>query len=211
MGAAGFFCAMRIPTVEECYRLVCKMGMMDHIVGHSIRVCQVAAILVDGLLPGAGRLDRDLVRASALLHDITKTRSFETRENHARTGEELLCQMGYPEVGRVVGQHVVLDTPSESGTPTEAEIVNYADKRVLHEKVVSLKERMDDVVVRYGVGPAGRERIRRIRENTQRLEAKLFGFLPFPPKDLNGLAGSGDYDRALRDYSRLCGPPGKSE
>ena len=62
-------------------------------------------------------------------------------ENHARTGAQFLSDRGYPEVGHIVRQHVVLDEYFASEELTEAEIVNYADKRVLHDQVVSLKER----------------------------------------------------------------------
>ncbi len=63
------------------------MEMMSHIKAHSLRVCQVAELLTDHLTASNMnvyiRLCRDLVSAGALLHDITKTRSFETGENHA--------------------------------------------------------------------------------------------------------------------------------
>ena len=125
---------MRIPSKKQCYQLIYKIGMLDHIVIHSILVCRVATILVDNLKVRANDLNRNLVQASALLHDITKTKSFKTKENHAHTGNKLLSGLGYPEVGYIVGQHIRLDEYDVSETPTEVEIVIYADKRVVHDK-----------------------------------------------------------------------------
>ncbi|MBW2599450.1 MAG: HDIG domain-containing protein [Deltaproteobacteria bacterium] len=125
---------MRIPTRQECYYIMYKMKMMDHIVAHSLQVCRVATFLADSL---EADLNPDLVQAAALLHDITKTRSIETHEDHAQTGKQFLISLGYPRVGDIVGQHVLLDEYFASDSPTEADVVNYADKRVVHDKVAT--------------------------------------------------------------------------
>ena len=98
---------IRIPTEDECWRLIARMGMLENIVAHSRQVCRVSLLIAESL--SSDGLDRDLIGAAALLHDITKTRSFTTQEDHAETGERLLSELGFPEVGKVVGQHVRLD------------------------------------------------------------------------------------------------------
>jgi uncharacterized protein len=67
---------IRIPSDQECRQLMMEMGMMEHIAAHSRQVCRVALLLTDGL--GRPDPERELIRAAALLHDITKTRSFQT-------------------------------------------------------------------------------------------------------------------------------------
>ncbi len=175
---------MQIPTRDACFDLMQKMQMMDHIKAHSIQVCRVATALVVPLTDHPAPPDLNLVQAAALLHDITKTRSFETGEKHATSGANLLETLGYPEVGRIIGQHVQLDAYFSAAFPTEAEILNYADKRVLHEKVVSLKERMDYIEKRYGKTDEDRNRLKYLRKITQDMERWIFQFLPFSPKDL---------------------------
>jgi hypothetical protein len=54
-----------------------------------------------------------------------------------------------------VGQHVRLN----SFDVDEAMVVNYADKRVMHERVVSLTRRFLDLMERYGTDDTRRERI----------------------------------------------------
>ena len=76
----------QVPTKIQCYRMMCEMKMMDHIVIHSLQVCRVATFLTDHLNKHQYQLNHDQIRAAALLHDITKTPSFKTQEDHALTG-----------------------------------------------------------------------------------------------------------------------------
>jgi uncharacterized protein len=175
---------IRIPTEAECGRLVAGMGMLENIVAHSRQVCRVSLLIVDHLQQDG--LNRELILAAALLHDITKTRSFQTGEDHAETGEQVLAEIGYPEVGRIVGQHVRLERYFASSGPTEAEIVNYADKRVLHDRVVPLSERMGYILEKYGREPEWKRALLLLWEKTEALEARLFAGLPFAPNDVNG-------------------------
>ncbi|MBN2438329.1 MAG: HDIG domain-containing protein [Deltaproteobacteria bacterium] len=161
------------------------MGMLENIVAHSRQVCRVSLLIVDHLQPDG--LNRELIRAAALLHDITKTRSFKTLEDHAETGAQLLTEIGYPEVGRIVGQHVRLDRYFTSESPTEEEIVNYADKRVLHDRIVPLSERMGYILEKYGREPDRKRAILLLWEKTEALEARLFTGLPFEPDDISRL------------------------
>jgi len=85
----------KIPTKVQCYQMISKMKMMDHIVVHSLQVCRVATFLTEHLNKQHYRLNFDLIQSAALLHDITKTRSFKTREDHALTGGEYLSESSW--------------------------------------------------------------------------------------------------------------------
>jgi HD superfamily phosphodiesterase len=91
----------------------------------------------------------------ALLHDICKMDSIRTGQDHARMGGRLLDILDCPELASIVRQHVNL----ESDELNEAMIVNYADKRVMHEEVVSLSRRYVDLMDRYGKDEKRQERI----------------------------------------------------
>ena len=174
-----------VPLEETCRRLIAEMGMMSHIVAHSLQVRRVSLFLADALaIPG---LNRELIRAAAHLHDITKTRSFTTRENHAATGASLLTDLGYPEVGRIIAQHVRLDSYLFPGAPTEAEIVNYADKRVLHDRIAPLSDRIGYVLEKYGQSEEQKQEILNTWQKTERLEARIFAWLSFAPEDVERL------------------------
>jgi uncharacterized protein len=194
---------MGIPTRDECYEILCGVDMPEHMVAHSIQVCRVAAVLTAGLAKRGVVLDADLVGAAALLHDITKPRSIETRENHARTGADLLLGMGHDGISRIVSQHVRLDEYFAAETPNEAEVVNYSDKRILHDKIVPLKDRMTYIMDRYARTDEHRRLIGLTWHYTRQLEKRLFQYLSFEPDDLEGQLKPGDFERHMDAYRKV--------
>ena len=184
--------------------MISEMKMMDHIVIHSLQVCRVATFLTENLNKQHCRLNFDRIQSAALLHDITKTRSFKTREDHSLTGGEHLRDCGYPAIGDLIRQHVKLDTYSDAGTISEAEVLNYADKRVLHDEIVALDRRLDYILDRYGETPAHRERIHVLWQKTRELENKLFKDLSFAPDDLTRLIPHNGYSAELRKFQKLA-------
>jgi hypothetical protein len=88
-------------------------------------------------------------------------------------------------VGEIVRQHVMLDQYFAAATPDEAEVVNYADKRVLHDKVVPLDERMTYILHRYAKTKARQELLKQLWDQTRLLEERLFAHLSFTPDILH--------------------------
>ena len=105
-------------------------------------------------------------------------------------------------MARIVGQHVRLDRYAlNSSTPTDAEIVNYSDKRVLHDKIVPLSERMGYILEKYGSSPERKRNILLLWEKTEKLEKRLFAGLPFSPGDVSGLLSAGSSSRDCQGLS----------
>lgn len=194
---------LNIPSPQKCLQLIAETEMLHHIVLHSKQVCRVALFLSDMLISANLKLNRQLVSAAALLHDITKTRSFETGENHAATGAEMISDLGYPEVGNIIGQHVHLSNFRSERPPNEAEVVNYADKRVLHDNIVGLDERMDYIVDRYATTTAHEERIKALWQETLKLEKKIFSYLPIQADELLLNISKHSFDGVLKDFPCL--------
>jgi putative nucleotidyltransferase with HDIG domain len=163
--------------------------MLPHIVRHSQLVTDVAMLIAGKLNSGGERLDLALVEAGALLHDITKTMSIQTNENHAKTGGELLISLGYPSVANIVRQHICLDSNSFApDAVTEAEVVNYADKRVKHEEVVDIEDRFQDVIDRYVKKlPGLQARFKQVQRETQLLEQKIFSKIDISPEQIRDI------------------------
>jgi putative nucleotidyltransferase with HDIG domain len=172
-------------------------------VAHSIQVSRVALLVADRLAEKGVTLNAGLVRAGALVHDITKMTSMGTGEFHTVTGERHLARKGYPEVGRIVGQHVKLDHYFGSGTPDEAEVVNYSDKRIMHTEIVSFEERLEDIMSRYGLDPAREERIRQLEVDTRRVEERIFSIVDISPQDVAGLLPADGLECRLEDFRTL--------
>lgn len=159
--------------------------MLPNIREHSFRVMEVARFLGEALAEAGFDLHLPLVTVGALLHDLAKTQCLGTLTNHAELGAGILEELGYPQVAQVVREHVHLDGTIMDPRPLrEAELVNYADKRVLHETAVTLEERFADLKVRYGRTPEALVRINATEVKTRALEEKLFAPLQLSPLDL---------------------------
>jgi uncharacterized protein len=166
----------RIPSEEECYEIIQRYEMLPNILEHSQQVLKVSIALYDNFRNDV-HLNRELIVAAALLHDITKTQSIQTKEPHDRTGAELMRELGFHRIADIVEQHVILKNFDPDGMLDEREIVYYADKRVMHTSIVSVEERNDDIINRYGNTD---DRIRLILENKDRIlqmERKINRFL----------------------------------
>jgi putative nucleotidyltransferase with HDIG domain len=159
--------------------------MLPNIQEHSCRVRDVALMLGQHLLEAGAAISLSLLEAGALLHDIAKTVSLRNGGEHARLGAQWLTDLGYPAVAEIVREHVWLSRDPAGPWPVrEVEIVNYADKRVRHEDVVTLGQRFEDLRRRYGRTP---EIIQRINNNERRsliLEEKIFSCLSITPDDI---------------------------
>ena len=176
-----------IPTREECLKLMSRFGMLSNIVEHSLVVARVALYLSEALNEKGQRIDIALVQAASLLHDIAKTECLTTRQDHAQTGSQVLMAIGYEKVGKVVGQHIQLLEEGGPSRVTEAEVVNYADKRVRHNRIVSLEERFGDLKDRYGKNEKADTQLEKLKEATSQIEKKIFSILAAGPEVLQGL------------------------
>ncbi len=176
----------RIPSREQCLALMADQEMLPNIRAHSLQVARVAQVLAVHLPSLSPPLDLALLEAGALLHDIAKTECLHTKKKHTDIGAAFLEARGYPEVAEIVAQHVTLNHDhSRSDRISEAELVHYADKRVLHEDIVDLATRFRYLQERYGRTPDDQKRIAALLESSLKQEEKIFRFLPFSPADLN--------------------------
>jgi putative nucleotidyltransferase with HDIG domain len=162
----------KIPSREECNELMAKYSMLPNIVEHSIQVMHVSLAITDNLKSGVS-VNRDMVIAAALLHDITKTRSLVTKERHDASGGDLLRELGFPSIAEIVEQHVIIQNLNLQGRLEEREIVYYADKRVLHDTIVTIDERVHDLIQRYGC----ENRILQNKNQVLTVERKIASFM----------------------------------
>jgi uncharacterized protein len=105
-------------------------------------------------------------------------------------------------VAQVVREHVHLYSDISDIRPLrEAELVNYADKRVLHETVVTLTDRFADLKVRYGRTPEALARIKATEIRSRALEEKIFTPLALTPSNLL------HFNHCRRESWENCGWP----
>jgi uncharacterized protein len=161
----------KIPSIDECYEIM-KDRMLPHIKEHSEQVMKVALAIIYNLNPDV-LINKDLVIAASLLHDITKSRALTTKEHHDATGGLLLRELGCRNVADIIEEHVELKQYNPDGELKEKEIVFYADKRVTHNKIVTVDERVSDLLIRYGKTENIRQHILKNKKSIQEIEKKI--------------------------------------
>ncbi len=174
------------PDEKECLKIIEKEGMLPNILEHSIQVKNVSLQIYDKLRDN-GSVNRDILIASALLHDIAKTRSIrENIHHHDMLGGEMLRGMGYDYIAEIVESHVVFRDFHENAPLSEKDIIYYSDKRVMHEKIVSLETRINDLAVRYGKTEEHRQSILKNKIFVLRVEKKIERYTSSSIKTLEG-------------------------
>lgn len=177
------------PSIQACFHLMERYEMLEHIRAHSVMVAKVARVIARSLKREGMTVSVSKTTVGALLHDIGKTASLTTGGDHAEMGRLICIENRFSEVADIVGEHVKIKHYSPEADLSEKEIVYYSDKRVNHDQIVSLEERLAYIIERYG---GNHELIQsRIRDNfdlCRRVEARLFGLLDFAPDSLPGFA-----------------------
>ena len=174
-----------IPSVSECFLLMDRYRMLKNIREHSIIVARTAEVITRALQEAGYVLALDLVIASALLHDIGKTACLNTRLDHARKGSDICLAHGYDTIAEIVVEHVILAEKSLENVFSEKIIVYYADKRVNHDQVVKLEDRLEYILANYGNGdPAMHAAIARNFQRCIFIEEKIFSVLKITPADI---------------------------
>ncbi|MCF8099734.1 MAG: HDIG domain-containing protein [Desulfarculaceae bacterium] len=164
-----------LPSVEQIQELWDEYAMLDNIREHSRVVCGVALRLADWLGESGFTLNRRAVQAGALLHDIAKTMCLGQKCRHDLEGGRIMEDLGYRPLAYLVANHVLLppDQPLD-----ETMLVNYADKRVTHDQLVTLPERFAYITQRYGRGdPAIEQRIALGLERASQAEEQIFAHI----------------------------------
>lgn len=160
-----------LPTRRECFGLLKEYHVPSRIVRHSLAVAKLAVFLAERLNEKGIAIDIDLVERACLLHDLARVRDFrecdygnlkqtvtdqdKAKWRQIRTRYKASCHEDvaydllkekYPAIASTIKKHryeAVLDEKDRPST-WEEKLVYYADKRVKHDRIVTLKERLED-------------------------------------------------------------------
>lgn len=193
---AATFRDVAVPTdsdVESWMELVMLPG---HIRKHVRKVADIANRVAEALESQGRIVRKKALRAAALSHDLLRFVDFvsmtgdevyspaphetETWKRmkeaygtpHEAAAQKFLTEHGYPDIGRIVLTHRGY---GQNQTPETIEqlILAYSDKRAIIDNIVTLDERFDDFMVRYGKGKESAD-ARAWRAEMKRIEALLF-------------------------------------
>lgn len=131
------------PSDEECRDIWDHYHTPNHIRRHCEAVCTQAQIIAQKLVKAGEKLDCQIIRSAALLHDVMRI-----EPDHALKGAYVLRREGYPEVAKIIRCHHDLETTDcqENGKAAsdmwlEKAVVYLADKEVQEDRMVSLEAR----------------------------------------------------------------------
>ena len=136
----------KIPSRDECLDILNKNKTSSNVIEHCKTVCKVAEDVADKLIGKGISVNKGLVTAAALLHDVERV-----KDEHIIRGVKLIKSLGYPEVAEVLGKHSLYKQEESPPKTIEEKIVFYADKRVMRNNIVSLEERFEDLKKRYNL------------------------------------------------------------
>jgi putative nucleotidyltransferase with HDIG domain len=197
-----------IPSRVEAASILLEFDPPDWYLAHVGAVAEIAAFLAERCAARGISVDRELVEAAGLLHDIDKLLPEDDpvqELGHGAAGARWLSQRGYPELGRAVAAHPItrlLDADRYgrwNGVATREErIIAYADKRA-GQRLEAMSARFAGWAERY---PEHRESLARARARAERLEREVCetaGVSPLAVRRLRWVAPALDAARRRRD------------
>ena len=197
---------------DKAKNLLIKFRLPKHIIAHINKVTHVAETICDAYLIKGYKLDKNAVVCGSLLHDLMrviditggayaelcnhskkedikmwdKLKKKYQNTDHSVAGCKYLNSKGERKIALIVKKHkfdAVID-PVCYPKSLEEKITTYADKRVLHNKIVSLKERFQDGEIRYNPKHENMEIQTKIQKRYFILEKELFENIDLKPCDI---------------------------
>ncbi len=133
------------PTAAECEVILKDIhAVPDRVTDHSKAVAIVALFIVDEMNRQGFDIDRGLILAAALLHDLAKG-----KPAHAAESARIVREMGYAGVAELIETHTDI-VPGTGDEVSAAEVLYLADKLVSGDRVVTLSERFGRAMEKYG-------------------------------------------------------------
>jgi len=197
---------MTVPGRTDAAGLLLSLDPPPWLLRHARAVAEIAAFLARRIAAAGTPIDRGLVEAAALLHDVDKALPRDDparRLPHGEGSAAWLTRHGHPELARAVANHPVtclLDGERSrhwaASASREERIVAYADKRA-GQRLESMDDRFASWDTRYPDTwtPAERAAVRR---RAGRLEANVCRAAGVDPAGVRRLGWTGRALRAAR-------------
>ncbi|HRY91709.1 MAG TPA: tRNA (adenosine(37)-N6)-threonylcarbamoyltransferase complex ATPase subunit type 1 TsaE, partial [Candidatus Gracilibacteria bacterium] len=207
-------------TLNETRQLIRKYRMPINVWNHTRRVTALCIYLGKKIIQNGIKVDLDKLKKAALLHDLVKVcdfrsftpSSFQQKVNaadlkvwkkikkeygeigHARGAADVLQKSGQDDLASLVLKHDFYSPVSvekqDRPQSYEEKILYYADKRIMHSNVVSIKQRLADFDHRYSAPHANNDSIvqikrRMVARELYRFEKELCKAACLKPDQIN--------------------------
>ena len=161
----------KLPTRKQCFELLSEYHVPMHILRHILAAAKLAVFLAKRLNEKGIPVNTELVEKACLLHDIarvcdfkeldyskfnqTVTQADKVKWKQLRTEYKGICHEEaayeilkgrYPVPASVIKKHRYMGMLNEQEKPEtwEEKLVFYADMRIMHDKIVPLKQRLEE-------------------------------------------------------------------
>jgi len=158
-----------LPTRKECLAMLAEYHVPPHMVNHSQAVAKLAVFLAQRLNENGAAVNVTLLEGACLLHDLLRVHDFKESDynsfernlpeeekakwqrirakykamTHEDAAYEILREQ-YPALALAIKRHRYMALLDEKERPDswEEKLLYYADKRVMHETIVPLRDRL---------------------------------------------------------------------
>jgi len=159
-----------VPNREECIQIYKRCGTEEHIIRHMEAVSDLACSIGEKLSELGEKIDLNLLRSAALLHDIMRA-----EDNHPQKAHDFLRGLGYSKVADVILEH--MDIHGINGrSVSEKEILYLADKMVKEDQFVGINGRFRKLLMHPD--EIIRERVEARYINSLKIMGKIENLLP---------------------------------
>lgn len=178
---------MKKLTNAECIEILKENNTVRIIWLHCRKANAVAMFIAEKFINQGITLDTESIYFASLLHDVMKYNEIlgKTTEMHEIEGKKLLEKKDYPKIANLIFKHRTAAILRNELDTWEEKVVFYADKRVLHDKIVSLNERLEDGLKRYKGNPHYTADFETLSALMRKLESQIFKKLGMKPSDIN--------------------------
>jgi uncharacterized protein len=201
-------------TENELQLLIRQYHAPQLIKAHMRNVASVAVFIGEKLVRRGEKIDLAVLRQAALLHDIVKICDFKdtslikaigdfnaedvafwmklhkscSADGHITAAYKILTDLKEPLLAEIIRKHryesIIDPDPSERPSTWAEKLLYYADKRVMHDKIVGMRKRLDDGRRRYFGGQI-RPQDLEIEKELFKLESDICAAAGITPEDIN--------------------------
>ncbi|PKM49282.1 MAG: phosphohydrolase [Firmicutes bacterium HGW-Firmicutes-7] len=137
----------------ECHAILTYYQVPDHIIKHCKTVERLARDIYEHVHKAGFEFNKEELLAAALLHDLVRQ-----QKNHAIVGARILSEMGYRNIGAMIGTHMDIEVLDDDHL-SASEILYLADKLVNEDQIEPLNHRLNQCLMKKGNNNEAIERI----------------------------------------------------
>lgn len=190
---------------EEAEQLLDEFHVPVNVRAHSLQVARIGEFLAQKLIEAGEEVDVETVWIAGIIHDFVRVVDFDKipkegneedqlvwkelqkahQGHHADIAAEILYEREEEGLAALVGKHRYTSiTDVNAPTTWEEKLLYYADKRVAHDEIVSLQERLDEGKKRHFPNTPIDEEEEARREKIFALEKEIFEKINMSPDKL---------------------------